>query len=134
MKPVDQTREGRRGNCMTAVVASIFHENLESITPLRLEAAGWQTRLQAWLSTEGLGYVEAGYDRTKLVLPNSGFCILTGPNSRSRRSGADHAVVGLLGRRSVKMVHDPHPSREGLKSVRRIGWFVLLDPDTIPPF
>ena len=112
-----------RGNCMAAVIASILEmpitdvpniETLFDVTP-----SLWQEVLMAW--TNSLGYDWGnddrfrvfhdkdfgGENRNKLIEQLSDtYYIVSGKSSR----GVYHVCIYQNG----NLVHDPHPSREGL--------------------
>lgn len=101
MRPVDQTTYGRtHGNCLSACVASILEMQIEAV-PFFL-GVGWWPRLLGWLAERGLSATTI-----ESVLP-PGFTIAFGPSTRFADRG--HACVA----RNGIVVHDPHPSREGL--------------------
>lgn len=119
MTPIDQTdfydkAAGKHGNCMQAAVASIMDLPLEAV-PNFIEgtkSGGEQhRRFLHWFRDSGL-YV--------LMLPGNYVpevpYLASGPASR----GVHHMVVMSGG----KLLHDPHPSRDGLTSVDQV--FVLV--------
>jgi hypothetical protein len=89
MKPVMQNTLGRRGNCMSACLASILEVPLATV-PNFYELAGegvgeWWAAVRAWLKPFGFGVIT-------LI------------------EGSFHATVWHGGR----MVHDPHPDQSGI--------------------
>ncbi len=102
MHPVDQTTYGPNdGNCFSACLASILEIPLAEV-PLFL-GAYWDDFLP-WLADRGLS--ASIYRSTDYVPP--GFSIAGG---RSKRfAGRMHACIAYDG----IVVHDPHPSRDGL--------------------
>jgi hypothetical protein len=105
VRPVNQTTYGPiYGNCISACVASILEIPIETV-PFFVDA-NWWPRFLGWLDGYGLAAteIEAG-------LPAPGFTIAFGPSTRLPNRG--HACVALDG----AIVHDPHPSREGLPLV-----------------
>ena len=125
MTPVDQTRFGDEGNCFAACLASILECPLESVPdPMEIHRAGqnWRRAISAWLRTiHGLEYIEIkrGADGWTMLMPPS-FHVIGGKSPRGTECG--HAVVGFRG----AMVHDPHPSRQGILDVEDFGFFVKL--------
>lgn len=108
MKPVDQTTFGHPGgNCFSACVASLLEMPIEAV-PYFMGHDDWVKAFADWLEPHGLYPVTFKY-----VAPAGtgkdwwpqGLYILGGKCSRG-----DHAVVA----RGREIVHDPHPSREGL--------------------
>jgi len=133
MKPVLQTRFGfpeegdpRGGNCHRAAVASILELPLYRVPDFVNEwPSCWYEQLAKWLRPMGLVPV------TVLISPdNKGWTpfefyhLMSGP--RPRNPKYLHCVVGLGG----KMVHDPHPSGDGLVEVKDWDLFVAYDPAT----
>jgi hypothetical protein len=116
--PVDQTLFGvPGGNCFAACVASILELDIRDV-PYFMEDDFWKPRFDAWLKPQGLSarYYAFGDRplRMEMDVPIRGFYILHGTSPRG-----NHAVVAN-GRR---IVHDPHPSRQGLISIRE--WTVI---------
>jgi hypothetical protein len=104
MKPVDQTRYDTKGNCVSACIASILELPVE-VVPLFI-SDGWWSRLLRWLGTRDLSATKIEADRAA-----PGYTIAFGPSMRL--VGLGHACVA----RNGIIVHDPHPSRDGLPSV-----------------
>lgn len=110
MKPVDQTFFGpEEGNCLQACIASLFELPLEDVPHFVLEE-NWVKALDDWLIKYDLQSVDVDlkYMRTQdddMWMP-SGYHLICGESSRE----CSHAVVGYKG----KIVHDPHPDRDGL--------------------
>jgi hypothetical protein len=102
MKRVDQTTYGPTyGNCISACVASLLEVPIGAV-PLFVDE-NWRTRFIWWLAARGLAAMEIS-----AASPPSGFSIAFGPSTRLADRG--HACVALDG----VVVHDPHPSRDGL--------------------
>ena len=100
MRPVDQTGYGvSDGNCLSAALASILEVPVEAV-PRFVRVDG---RLLGWLADRALSasVFPAG-------TPPAGYSIAVGPSLRF--AGLMHACVAYDG----AVVHDPHPSREGL--------------------
>lgn len=101
MIPVDQTTYGPNdGNCFSACIASILEVPLASV-PRVYNLDG---DLLRWLATQVLSATL--YDASIYMPP--GYAIAAGPSLRF--AGRMHACVAYDGR----VVHDPHPSRDGL--------------------
>ena len=102
MLPVDQTIYGSTdGNCFSACVASILEISIEEVP----RAFGVNNaQFLRWLAGRGLSAtLSHGVD---YVPP--GYSIAAGPSKRF--AGKMHACVAFDG----AVVHDPHPSRDGL--------------------
>lgn len=107
MKPVTQTREGAQGNCLQAALASVTGRPLGEVPDFAAMGKGWLWELLMWCRRQGLN---ARFTRNRhALLAHRGPAIVQGQSDR----GLKHAVVYDRGR----MVHDPHPSRAGLKTV-----------------
>lgn len=118
MKEVYQTIFGApEGNCLAACVASIMNLPLEEVPNFVVpEPLKWRERLDDWLSEQGLGVVCIIGE----ALPNA-YSIACGP---SPHGPYDHCVVWLNG----DMVHDPHPSGDGILATADWTYFVKLNP------
>jgi hypothetical protein len=117
MIPVDQTTFGHPGgNCFSACVASLLHLGIDEVPYFMSNPGDWFVRFADWLKPFGLFPLHLqvkGWD-----VPDV-YCILGGKSPRG-----PHAVVGL----STRMVHDPHPSRDGLAEVEDITLLVPFSP------
>jgi len=105
MRSVDQTTYGPTyGNCISACIASILEMPIEAVPFFADE--NWWPRFLEWLAKRDLSAtkIEGGP-------PPAGFTIAFGPSTRL--AGRGHACVAFDG----IIVHDPHPSREGLPIV-----------------
>ncbi len=103
MRPVDQTTYGPYdGNCFSACLASILEIPIDEV-PLFL-GAYWDGFLP-WLREHGLWV--SFYRRSERRVP-LGYSIAGGRSMRF--AGRMHACVAYDG----MIVHDPHPSRDGL--------------------
>ncbi len=111
MKPVDQTRFGKEGNCLMASVASLLEISLEECPNIydlcegdekRIERDWWKI-LTDFLHRHGYypALIDARHGDPK------GYALAGGKSNR----GLWHSVVALDG----EIVHDPHPSRVGLE-------------------
>jgi hypothetical protein len=119
MIPVDQTVFGApHGNCFAAAVASITGIPLADF-PSLADLPDWLRVAREFVYSRGwkLIYVPNGCE----PFEPPGFHVGSGLSPR----GLDHAVVHLDG----KMVHDPHPSREGVARVVR--WYLLFPKATV---
>jgi hypothetical protein len=110
MKPVDQTTFGWEGNCFSACVASILELPLERVPYFMgpsTDGKGWWDRFCYWCDDNR---ITPRYDGNHMHVPG-GFSILTGRSPRHPKRF--HAVVAYYG----IVMHDPHPSRIGVRSV-----------------
>lgn len=121
MKPIDQTKlhnpeNGINGNCMAASFASILELPLSEVP--KFEDMGkkkWFRNLKDWLEKIGFTLLEW---KEETWLP--GYYLASGKSER----GFDHTVVYKDG----KLMHDPHPSRTGIKKVNEIWALLPIDP------
>lgn len=113
MIPVDQTffvgdESGVSGNCLQAVFASVLEKPLYSV-PHFVEFEDWIGALYLYLDGRKLDlrvyHTDPGVES-----------IAVGMSPR----GVRHAIVWNQG-----MVHDPHPSREGLSEEPTEFWVVV---------
>jgi hypothetical protein len=127
MKPVDQTLFGPRpngkvGNCVSACIASLLDLDIADV-PYFMGTDDepddlWKKRINRWLAPRGFSFMHLKTDGKRFAQWPPGYFILMGRSPRGL-----HAVVAKGG----KIVHDPHPSRAGLKSID--GFVVLLPLD-----
>lgn len=129
MIPTTQTvlhdpANGKIGNCLSAVLASLLHLPIE-LVPVFSDDVTWAKELNAWLRPYGLAYIHFGQGFRQSL---SDFGIeglhheVAGPSPRL--ADTLHACVGL----DCELVFDPHPSRDGLKSLDTHGVFIALEP------
>lgn len=118
MIPVTQTTFGEgEGNCLQACLASILDVNIERI-PWFGEDSSWTIRMNEWLFQFDIVAIQVDVDGFTIVDSNLlGYHIIAGP---SPRGDYWHSVVGYKG----KMVHDPHPSGDGLAEVKSFTFLV----------
>jgi hypothetical protein len=103
VRPVDQTAYGLHdGDCFNACVASILEVPITHVP--RFAGEHWFANFLRWLANEQLS---ASLVKRGVYVP-SGYSIAGGPSLRF--AGRMHACVA----RDGIVVHDPHPSREGL--------------------
>ncbi len=124
MKPIDQTVfTVPGGNCFSACVASLLEIPLSDV-PYFMgdgppdDSFDWFAPFLEWLRARGWWAIP-------LPVGNGwkpeGLCILSG---KSPRGNHDHCVVA----RGLDIVHDPHPSRDGLMSAVDVVVLVPIDP------
>lgn len=108
MIPVDQTTFGAPGgNCLSACVASILDLPIEEVPyfmsdRFNPQGVDWVRKLNSWLRPRGYRCHVFVRD---IMIPE--YHIAHGV---SPRGVGTHAVVA----RGNRMVHDPHPSRQGI--------------------
>lgn len=122
MIPVRQTifvadHPKRRGNCMSACLASILElpldQTIDTTTDEVREVVGYHESIRLWLADRGLKFhtvvpAEGEEEAAELV---GVYSICSGGSPRGSFS---HAVVCKNGR----LVFDPHPSDDGLTDMR----------------
>lgn len=112
----------RTGNCFQAALASVFEVGLEDVPHFMAlpPSVDWWEALQAWLRERGLCaiYIDAKADT--MTPQYAGYYLSSGKSPR----GSGHTVVAYQG----KMVHDPHPSGDGLVEETETLYFAVLDP------
>lgn len=125
MKPVFQTRISPvDGNCFQACLASIFELELGQVP--YYDTASWVSDYNAWL-LQHYGLIMINLFEGVNIIPPV-FCILSG---QSPRFACNHAVVG----KGLKMVHDPHPSQDGVLGNEKQVWiFLAVDPARFKQF
>lgn len=107
------------GNCTEAALASLFGLKLEDVPSMQgLVASEYWDALKAFVRSRG--YVLNMQDPSHRP---AGLYLADGPSDR----GCGHFVV----MRDGEMVHDPHPSRAGLRKVERVWSLMVLDPSTL---
>lgn len=121
MKPVDQTRFGKDGDYMAACTASIFEVGIDEAPDLNADRVDdWWCALTDWCGSRGLVPVCLGYSDDLIQELGETWMIVSGKSIR----GLKHATVWQNGR----LIHDPHPSRDGLVKQGEIVVFVAMDP------
>lgn len=134
MIPLTQTIiDDNRGDCFRTCVASILELPLDQV-PNFVESSDMNKACYDWLKERGLGCVRmyfSDHEDMKHVYFDGdaypAYCIMSGVSPRPRADGGEkwHAVVGSAWGWGVKMVHDPHPSRDGLVS-RKGRWLTFI--------
>lgn len=121
MIPADQTNlEDGRGNCLTACVATLLDLPIGDV-PNFIEREDMFKACRDWLAARGFKMLEFYFSDVEQLKemyfePYGEFCILSGLSPRKKADGGKkyHAVVGKTVGYGVEVVHDPHPSRDGL--------------------
>jgi hypothetical protein len=136
MKAVFQTVIDRtHGNCLSAALASLLEIEIEDVPNFEVCDGDFQARVNEWLRafgyawfrtieprmTRGKGFVdmgrlpETGDEMVRHSLPDGLLCLATG---KSPRGEYYHSVVGQIsGGLNFEMLHDPHPSGDGLEGL-----------------
>jgi hypothetical protein len=113
--------QGVYGNCLQAAVASVLRLPLDAV-PHFAAFHWWPQALTMWAYGRGL---KVCGERTTSI-PDR-LCIVGGISPR----GVDHVVVAHGGR----VVWDPHPSHDGLVSIKDATWFEDNGDEPMPlPF
>ena len=122
MNPIDQTTftpstdapPEERGNCLQAAVASLLDLPLADVPHFAAE--------EDWFGCYGAFAASRGCFIVQTTIPVDGaYGIGFG---KSPRGEYNHAVVSFGG----EVAHDPHPSRDGLRTWEGYEYFVPLDP------
>lgn len=126
IKPIDQTKFGKdEGNCFDACLASIFEIPIEecSIGEIDYDTGNrksdgkhWYLIFEQWCLKRGFIPVTLNPDFLGNQGPK-GYSIISGKANR----GLYHSTVGYDG----KIVHDPHPSRDGLINI--VDYIIFIE-------
>ena len=125
MIPIKQTLFGEiKGNCFPASLASILEVSIESVPHFCFlyNADNWFIETNKWL-TKNFGLSLIGITMPENIkheiFQSPVYYMITG---KSPRGQFDHCCVGYMG----KLVHDPHPSNDGLETIKYYEFFVSL--------
>jgi hypothetical protein len=119
MIPVTQTifhndLEGRVGNCLQAVIASVTEKSLEEVPHFAAMADDvWFDNTCNFLNEHGFNIYDCEIEEVPHVKEN--YVLVVGKSPR----GVSHVVIYQNG----QLVHDPHPSRAGILD---ITWSAVL--------
>lgn len=123
MKPVDQLRiDDVNGDCLRACVASVCELPPEDVP--NFSEKGFMAGLEEWGRQQGHKVIwlnlpsETSLDKIWFgSVPD--YFIVWGESPRPKADGTakQHAVVAKGKGYGVEVIHDPHPSRDGLKSI-----------------
>lgn len=127
MRPTDQTRFGRQGNCLAACFATIIGVPLQLVDFSCADATkerDWFALAIDKLRPLGWSYVDWHLSRDKdgllqLSVPEHLLIVVAGKSPRE--PGLLHAVVHQMQKRILVPVHDPHPSRAGILDMQYAG-------------
>lgn len=137
MKPIDQlylhnALTGVIGDCERSVIASLLELPIEKVPHFGegdVDEHTFHLRINTFLRQFNMGMVNVPLEAIAMFNAVGMVGIhheISGPSPRYIM-GYDHAVVGFDG----KIVHDPHPSREGVREARYAGIFIILDPSKL---
>lgn len=128
MRPVDQTNFGPGpGSCTSACIASLLERDL-SRTP-SFSGPDWWDEWQEWLSHLGL-HLEATWTDGRVhlgQLPCEGYAIAVGLSPRGGVNEAGRPIYHAVIFEGRRMVHDPHPSRDGIEDIAEF-WQLVEGP------
>ncbi len=124
-KKLHDPKKGVNGDCMRACVASVFELPIEEVPEFEdMSTREYNHEYIKFFGKKGYGlyslYVEAGGKHPEMLKDECEYYFMVGPSPRG--FDADHQCVGYKG----KLVHDPHPDKTGLKSLRNIEILVKL--------
>lgn len=128
MKPIHQTQFAASiddpkttGNCWPAAIASVLELELAAVPFFTLDD-DWWSATNRWLGERhGFELVSFVWGTGDAAWTPSGYHLMSG---KSPRGDFSHVVVGHAG----EMVHDPHPSGDGLEKLETVELFVAIDP------
>lgn len=131
MKFVDQiVFDDGKGDCLAACVATVLGLTRKEVPNFAemdffegmdkwLDEKGYKTIHLRFMNKDTLQTVWFGFDDQPVILYGSS------PRFDAVKKRKGHAVVGQTDGYGVKMIHDPHPSREGLyQSPYGVIWIV----------
>lgn len=119
MRYISQTKlhgNGVKGNCMAAVLATVFGLSIGDVPAFEdMPGPSWIDAFYSFVDAQGYEFENSELD------PYESFSwarlyIASGPSPRGEFW---HSVVCDHG----EMVHDPHPSGDGLREVKVYWWF-----------
>lgn len=120
MKPIDQTKlhypPKQHGNCLAASLASILEISIDDIPEFEEMGCEWWQSMLDWLFSLGFELLQCDKE---IVL--RGYYLAMG---KSPRGDFNHQVVYYNG----KMIHDPHPSKNGIVNIKEILVLLPLNP------
>ena len=129
MIPVDQTVSGfTNGDCMRACVASVFELPIEEVPNFMEDGDDYfSSKLGAWCFERNLIPMDCqiSWDDVRNDLKDI-YIIAHGQSPRSSNEKCRHAVIY----KGNKMVHDPHPAREGVveeEDILQCTMFMIKD-------
>jgi hypothetical protein len=132
MKPQEQTRKEKNGDCLRACIATLLEVNIEKVPDFALieddpalEFPGFWIALQGWLREKGLWFLEMQLPANVpwMPLPYDGLCILFGETKNKIK----HAVVGKVIGAEFVLVFNPWPEAE-FEGIGALGFIIPRDP------
>lgn len=136
MKPQMQTTFGRgEGNCTSACIASILELETEDVPNFALALYDWVDECQKWLNGRGWQMIQLRFENGEQIektwFTPGVFVVLGGLSPRATKDDPyHHSVVGETACWGIAIVHDPHPSGDGIILSREV-WVDLIVP--LPP-
>ena len=132
MKPIMQTDfTFKTGNCGEACIASILEIALSDIPLLHnpkdpKDSHTYCKNLRLFLSKYELSYIDIEFNENNDPIDFLKDCwiLATGPSPRGSKKWHRHGVVW----RNGEIVHDPHPSGDGLEKIELYGMFIEMNP------
>jgi hypothetical protein len=124
MKPTIQTKlhtDIQDGNCFETSLASILELPIEDIPEFNTGEDDWWTTFIKYLKPFNLYPVAININVDEKISFN-GYYLVMGTSPRDKN--LNHQVVYKNG----KIVHDPHPSGDGILDIKEITLLVPLDP------
>lgn len=122
---VDQTTFGfPGGNCFSACVAGLLGVELLDVPYFMDEGEGWFERFNEWLQRRHRYWALCFKLAEQGKWRPDGLHILSGRSPRGKGPEDYHSVVAD----GDRIVHDPHPSREGLLTHHDVVLLVPQDP------
>jgi hypothetical protein len=125
-----QNLDDYKGSCYATCIASILEVPLESVPNFVEHGYKMHDVAREWLKERGwtiqMIYVPNDEWLKKMFFELNDYCIVSGLSPRRTAKGEEkhHAVVGRLGGWGLTILHDPHPSRDGLMPGKR--WIYIL--------
>ena len=133
MKTLKQTIfNGKEGNCFAACIATVFEVGLDEVPNFAAFGSEWWDKLQDWLKPRNLAFIELEAKGGEMpaipLLPDGVLCLACGMAARGFNNSVVVKYRSRDGKHWVELVHDPHPSDDGLQDTKYIGWFMVIDP------
>lgn len=130
MIPVTQTKlhdpPRQNGNCLAAALASILELPIEAIPEFEdMKKSEWWDELKSWLKIRGMYIINFDGENIQFLLDNFDMYFIV--SGTSPRGDCNHSVIY----KGNKMVHDPHPSGNGVTEIKEVDVIVPVDPSNI---
>ena len=129
MIPIDQTIFGfTEGNCYAACLASILELPLKGVPNFCAAKDAWPDNAHQWLlDCFGFSVITILYNDFAKNYYKDTYAILGGQSPRGQSRNEGHACVWINGR----IIHDPHPSKDGLIEPDEITFILAADPSIL---